>query len=317
MKRALVVGVTGQDGAYLARQLLDQGYAVFGSSRDIDTCDKSRLKRLEVLDSVDLVTILPSDFRSVLRGVNLTKPDYIYNLSGQTSVALSYEQPAECFGSIATATLNFLECIRFLGCDIRFLNAGSSEIFGSTGLATVDEASRMNPCSPYGVAKVAAFWQVDSYRRAYGLHACTAILSNHESPIRPPRFVTRKIISAVKSIAAGEKKTLSLGNIDVYRDWGWAPEYTEAMRLMAEASKPCDYIVATGKTNSLEAFISEAFQMAGLNFEDHVRTDVVDKRPSEIICSRLNPARIRENLGWESRIYMKEVVKKMMNDEIF
>ena len=227
-KTALICGVSGQDGAYLARLLLQKGYVVYGGSRDAQGSSFANLHRLGIFEQVKCLSINLQDFRSVLQAVSDVQPDEVYNLAGQSSVALSFEQPVETLESIATGTLNMLEAIRFLGRPVRFYNAGSGECFGNAGPAPVNEETPFRPCSPYGVAKATAFWELANYRQAYDLYACTGILFNHESPLRPTRFVTGKVISAVSRIAGGSQERLCLGNLDVERDWGWAPEYVEA-----------------------------------------------------------------------------------------
>ncbi|MFM9104698.1 MAG: GDP-mannose 4,6-dehydratase [Cyanobium sp.] len=204
---ALIAGITGQDGAYLAHHLLSQGYRVVGTSRDAQMADLSRLERLGIAADVELVSLAPNDFRSVLKVVSSAQPQEIYNLAGQTSVGLSFDQPVECMESISVATLNLLEVIRYLGGGIRFFSAGSSKCFGQTGEEPATEDTPLRPRSPYAVAKAAAFWQVATYREAYGMFACTGILANHESPLRPKRLVTQKIIEGVKAIKAGRART--------------------------------------------------------------------------------------------------------------
>ena len=207
-KKALIAGVTGQDGAYLARHLLGKGYTVVGTSRDAQTCNISRLERLDIIQDVELHSLAPNDFRSVLKTLTASMPDEIYNLAGQTSVGLSFDQPVECMESIAGGTLNFLEAIRYLGLNSRFFNAGSSECYGDTGPMAATESSAFHPRSPYAVAKSTAFWQVVNYREAYGIYGCTGVLANHESPLRPSRFVTQKIVTTVKLIKAGIQQRL-------------------------------------------------------------------------------------------------------------
>jgi GDPmannose 4,6-dehydratase len=254
-KTALIAGVCGQDGSYLAEYLLSLNYRVVGTSRDAQVCNTSCLERLGIHHDVELVSLAPNDFRSVLKTLTVVAPDEIYNLAGQTSVSLSFEQPVECMDSIAGGTLNFLEALRYLGASSRFFSAGSSECFGDTGKQPANENSSFKPRSPYAVAKCTSFWQVSNYRSAYGCHCCTGILANHESPLRPKRFVTQKIISGVKAIKAGEATRLQLGNLDIWRDWGWAPEYVKAMHLMLQQQHPQDYVIATGSTYSLRDFV--------------------------------------------------------------
>ena len=317
MKTALIAGVTGQDGAYLAHHLLGLGYRVVGSSRDAQMADTSRLERLGIATDVELVSLAPNDFRSVLKVVAGVQPDEIYNLAGQTSVGLSFEQPVECLESISTATLNLLEVIRFLGGGIRFFSAGSSECFGDTGQTPATEDTPMRPCSPYAVAKASAYWQVATYREAYGMYACTGILANHESPLRPKRFVTQKIIEGVKAIKVGRQTKIQLGNLDIWRDWGWAPDYVRAMALMLQADQPADYLIASGSTTSLRQFAQEAFAVAGLDFAEHLESVEALKRPSDLNYSAINPCRIQAALGWASKRPIREIVEKMYRDEIF
>ena len=316
VKKALIAGITGQDGAYLASHLLSLGYTVVGTSRDSSSCNSSRLERLSIHRDVELVSLAPNDFRSVLKTLTSTAPDEIYNLAGQTSVGLSFEQPVECMESIAGGTLNFLEALRYLGLASRFFSAGSSECFGDTGAQSANEISPFCPRSPYAVAKSTAFWQVASYRDAYGLHCCTGLLANHESPLRPQRFVTQKIISAVKAIKAGTQNKLMLGNLDIWRDWGWAPDYVQAMHLMLQHDTPTDFIVATGKTHSLRDFVDQAFDFVGLNSRDYLQTDSSLFRPSDLKYSSVDPANIKNKLGWQASVDFRGIVEKMMCAQI-
>lgn len=316
-KSALVVGITGQDGAYLAHHLLDLGYRVFGSSRDAQLANTSRLELLGILSDVEIVSLVPNDFRSVLRVVSAIEPNEIYNLAGQTSVGLSFDQPVECIESITIATLNFLEVIRFLGDKIRFFSAGSSESFGNTGDSPANEETHFHPRSPYAVAKVAAFWQVATYREAYNIYACTGLLANHESPLRPKRFVTQKIIDGVRSIRDGRQSKIQLGNLDIWRDWGWAPDYVKAMHLMLQADSPSDFLIASGCTVSLRQFAELAFSVAGLDISDHLESLESLKRPSDITFSSMNPSRIAQQLGWKPSLSISEIVSKLYLNELF
>ncbi len=311
MKKALICGITGQDGAYLAKLLLGQGYEVFGGSRDAQMASLRNLARLGIERDVRVVSISINDFRSVLQTLLKVKPDEVYNLAGQSSVGLSFEQPVETLESISVGTLNLLEAIRFSDLPIRFYNAGSSECFGDTGSLAADELTPFRPRSPYGVAKAAAFWQVANYREAYQLHASTGILFNHESPLRPERFVTQKIVAAACRIADGSTETLTLGNIDIARDWGWAPDYVEAMWLMLQQEEADDYVIATGQTNTLREFIQLVFDTVGLNWEEHVRTDASFFRPTDIAEGHANPAKARTQLNWQAQHMMKDVGRRM------
>lgn len=311
-KTALVCGVSGQDGAYLSELLLDKGYRVVGTSRDSASANLSGLQTLGLIGRVELVSMVPNDFRSVLRTVDRHAPDEIYNLAGQSSVGLSFDQPVEAIESIALATLNLLEAIRFLGRPIRLYNAGSSETFGETGDAVANEDTPFRPRSPYAVAKACAHNLVANYRQAYGSFACTGILFNHESPLRPERFVTQKIVKAAHEIALGRwKEKLMLGNLEVHRDWGWAPEYVDAMWRMLQLPEPFDLVIATGRTVSLGHFVSRAFAHFGLDWRDHVAQDHALYRPSDLARVAGDPARAARVLGWQARTDVDEVIDLM------
>jgi GDPmannose 4,6-dehydratase len=311
MKRALICGVSGQDGAYLAELLLGKGYTVCGTSRDAQVSDFRSLKYLGIKEQLQLESMTLVDFRSVLQVLTKFQPDEVYNLAGQTSVGLSFGQPVETLESIATGTLNLLEAIRFLGADIKLYNAGSSECFGDTKGAAADEETPFRPRSPYAVAKAAAFWEVANYREAYGLFACSGILFNHESPLRPERFVTQKIVAGACRIAQGGQEKLRLGNMQIQRDWGWAPEYVEAMYLMLQQPKADDYVIATGESSSLENFVATAFAAVNLDWHEHVVIDDGLLRPTDLAVGRGNPSKAKTLLGWEAQYKMKDVVQMM------
>lgn len=315
MKTALICGVSGQDGSYLAKLLLSKGYQVYGGSRDAQMASFGNLSKLGIHQDVNLVSININDFRSVLQTLLRAKPDEVYNLAGQSSVGLSFEQPVETLESISVGTLNLLEAIRFSNLPIKFYNAGSSECFGDTGSIAADEMTPFRPRSPYGVAKAAAFWQVANYREAYQIQASTGILFNHESPLRPERFVTQKIVAAACRIANGSRETLTLGNVDIARDWGWAPDYVEAMWLMLQQGQPDDYVIATGQTHKLRDFIRVVFESVGLHWADHVRTDASFLRPTDIAEGHANPGKARAKLGWEAQHKMEEVARLMMESK--
>ena len=309
--KALVCGVNGQDGAYLARLLLGKGYEVWGTSRDAQASGMANLEKLGIADRVRLVSMAPSDFRSVFTAMDRSDPDEVYHLAGQSSVGLSFEQPAETLESIVTGTLNLLEVLRLRRRPTRFYHAGSSECFGDTGGIPADERTPFQPRSPYAVAKASAHWLVTNYRESYGLHASTGILFNHESPLRPRRFVTQKIIHAARRIGAGSGERLVLGRLDIQRDWGWAPEYVDAMWRMLQQDAPCDYVIATGQTCQLQDFVAEAFALHGLDWRDHVDVSQEFFRPTDIADSGGDPGLARRTLGWEATCRMPAVVRNM------
>lgn len=313
-RTALICGVSGQDGSYLAELLLKKGYAVFGTSRDAQGSSFSNLQKLGIKDQIRCISMVPEDFRSVLVALRKSNPDEIYYLAGQSSVGLSFEQPAETIQSITLGTLNILEGCRMMEDEdkpIKIYHAGSGECFGDTKGEPGNESTPFYPMSPYAVAKTSAYWLVNNYRDAYGSFACTGILFNHESPLRPERFVTQKIIRAVKRIAQGSNEKLKLGRMDIARDWGWAPEYVEAMWLMLQQDQPRDFVIATGTTITLEEFVKTAFEQAGLNWKDHVIQDQSLFRPTDLAIGRADPSRAKKELGWKASTQGIEVVKRM------
>jgi GDPmannose 4,6-dehydratase len=247
----------------------------------------------------------------VLQTVKRAQPDEIYNLAGQTSVGLSFEQPVEAIESIAIGTLNLLEAMRLLGQEARLYNAGSSECFGDTGPKVANETTPFHPRSPYAVAKVCAHNLVANYREAYQMFACTGILFNHESPLRPTRFVTQKIIHGAARIAANRNEKLQLGNLNIHRDWGWAPDYVKAMWLMLQTERPQDLVIATGRTISLAYFVERAFSYFGLNWEDHVQSDTSLLRPSDIEYGAGDPSLAASCLGWRAEHDADDVIRLM------
>jgi len=309
--RALIFGISGQDGAYLAELLLSRGIEVHGTSRDIETSDFLSLRTLGINDKVKLHSVMLTDFRNVITVLKSVRPRYIYNLAAQSSVMLSFDQPVETIDSIMHGTINLMEAIRFLDLDARFYNACSSECFGNTDQPATD-MTRFRPRSPYAVGKAAAFWAVANYREAYGLFACSGILFNHESPLRPLRYVTQKIVRGAMDIAEGQMSTLELGNLDLSRDWGWAPEYVDAMRRMLEFERPEDFVIATGTTNSLKDFVATSFSAFGLDWTRHVRTSNVYRRPTDIQVSCGNPEKARRLLGWKATLHMRQVVERLV-----
>jgi len=308
-KIALITGIGGQDGAYLAQLLLSKDYKVFGTSRDAGASHFDSLTRLGVGGRVSLLSMAPNDFKSTLTAISKTRPDEIYHLAGQTSVGLSFEQPSETIEGITIGTLNILEALRFLDMPARFFHASSSECFGDTGGVPASEHTCFNPRSPYAVAKSAAHWLVRNYREARNMYAANGILFNHESALRPARFVTQKVVQAAYRISCGSTEKLTLGDLGISRDWGWAPEYAEAMWQILQADHADDFVVATGETNSLRDFVDQSFSCFGLNWAEHVKHDDNLMRPNEIPWSQGNPEKIRKILGWQASKRMTDVVK--------
>jgi GDPmannose 4,6-dehydratase len=311
-KTALICGIGGQGGALLARFLLSKGYRVIGTSRDAQGKTFINLSQLGIADRVQCISMIAQDFRSVLLALERSEAEEVYFLSGQSSVGQSFEEPAETIESIMLGTLNMLEACRMLRRKTRQFYAGSIECYGDTNGTPVIETTPFRPRSPYGVAKVSAFWLVNNYREAYGLHACTGIMSNHESALRPTRFVTQKIVQGVKKIADGTMDRLELGRLDIYRDWGWAAEFVEAMWLTLQQDRPDDYLISTGQTKSLQEFVSTAFSLADLDWNEHVVQSERYFRPTDIMTSYTDPSKVRKNLGWTAKTTMEGVVRRMM-----
>ena len=317
-KIALIIGVTGQDGAYLSHHLIGEGYKVVGTTRDVASANTSRLKAVGVEEFVELITVHPHDFRSISKAILNINPDEIYNLAGQTSVGLSFEQPTEAIDSIANATINWLEAIRLLSPTTPFFNAGSSECFGDSRGAEADEQTPFSPRSPYAIAKASAIWYVKTYRESYGLKCCTGIMSNHESPLRGRRFVTQKIVTAVQEIRDGVRDDLKLGNLNVWRDWGWSADYSRAIHLMLTQNYGFeDFVIATGESHSLNEFVELVFEYSGLNSRDFVRVSDDLLRPNELEYSALNPKRIKSVLNWEPILLFPEIVSKLCQNSLF
>lgn len=278
-KKALICGVSGQDGAYLARLLLAKGYAVYGTARDAQMSGFGNLAQLGIKPQVTFYSMALNDFRSVLQVLAKVQPDEIYNLAGQSSVGLSFEQPVKTLESISVGTLNLLEAIRFTGGATKLYSAGSSECFGDTGGQPADKEVRLGHAAPMPWPRPRPFGRWPTTSEAYNLFACTGILFNHESPLRPERFVTQKIVKSACRIAAGRPEKLHLGNIDIARDWGCAEEYVDAMWRILQQPNPEDFCIATGETHTLADFVAAVFEMVGLDWREHVVTDPSLLRP--------------------------------------
>jgi GDPmannose 4,6-dehydratase len=313
-KRALITGITGQDGALLAHFLLKKNYIVMGTSRDLKTASMRNLQLLGLTNQVELISLPLTDFRQVKDAVAQLRPDEIYHLAGQSSVALSFSQPRETIDSISVSTLNLLEAIRLAGRKIRFYNAGSGEMFGPQK-SVLNEQSIIAPKSPYAVAKAASFNLVATYRESYDLHACTGILFNHESPLRSENFVTKKIVHAANAISLGRMNTLPLGNIEISRDWGWAPEYVEAIWKMVQLPRAEDLVVATGETNSLKEFLHIAFAYFDLDWQKYVQIDSKLSRPFDLDKICVDSSRAKLVLGWHARTNLESLIQHMINFE--
>jgi GDPmannose 4,6-dehydratase len=315
-KKALIIGISGQDGSYLAKYLIDKEYEVHGTSRDSDLSTFYGLKKLGIYDRVKLYSMSLIDFRSVMQIILQTMPDEIYNLAGQSSVGLSFLQPVETLESISIGTLNILEVLRFHKLPTRFYNASSSESFGDIKGKAANEDTPFMPRSPYAVAKSTAHWQVANYRDAYNLFACSGILFNHESPLRPKRFVTKKIVESACRIAKSKKEKLVLGNVSIKRDWGWAPEFIEAMYIILQQNKPDDFVIATGNNISLEEFVQKTFSYFNLDYKEFISYDNSLFRPSDISESLGDPSKAARILKWKAKYHVDDVIRMMIEQQL-
>jgi GDPmannose 4,6-dehydratase len=321
VKRALVTGVTGQDGSYLAELLLDKGYEVHGLIRRSSGFHTDRIDHLYVDPHVDGARLFlhygdMSDYMSLRRLVDEAEPDEVYNLAAQSHVRVSFDMPEYTVSTIMNGTTNLLEAIHRSGASPRYYQAGSSEMFGRVAEVPQRESTPFNPQSPYAAAKVGAHEMVRVYRESYGIHATNGILFNHESPRRGPTFVTRKVSRAVAAIVAGKQDALFLGNLEAKRDWGYAPEYMEAIWLMLQQPSPSDFVVATGETHSVQEFVDETFGLVGLKPADYVKFDAQYLRPAEVDILLGDSSKARDVLGWEPRTTFKQLVRLMLEAEL-
>jgi len=318
MPTALITGVTGQDGAYLTQLLLNQGYKVIGLMRRSASSDVigERLRWLGVLDHVQLVDGNLTDLSSLIRIMQDHKPDEVYNLAAQSFVAASWQQPLLTGTVTALGVGNMLEAVRIARPEARFYQASSSEMFGLIQEPMQSERTPFYPRSPYGVAKLYGHWMTVNYRESFGLHASSGILFNHESPLRGIEFVTRKVTDGVARIKLGLATELPLGNLDAKRDWGHARDYVRAMHLMLQQDKADDYVIATGVTTSIRDLCRSAFAHAGLNFEDHVRTDPRFMRPAEVDVLLGDAGKARQRLGWSPEVSLDEMVGEMVDADL-
>ena len=313
---ALITGITGQDGAYLAQFLLKKGYAVSGLLARRSTDTLWRLGALDVLKDINLIDGDIIDLGSITRALQRSKPTEVYNLAAQSFVATSWHQPLLTAEITGVGALNVLEAIRLHDDRIRFYQASTSEMFGLIQRERQDEATPFYPRSPYGVAKLFAHWSTVNYRESFGMHASSGILFNHESPLRGIEFVTRKVTDGVARIKQGKQKELRLGNIDAKRDWGFAGDYVEAMWLMLQQDKPDDYVIATGRTTTIRDMCRLAFAHVGLSYEDHVVVDPAFFRPAEVEVLLGNPGKARERLGWQARTTLEELIAMMVDADM-
>jgi GDPmannose 4,6-dehydratase len=316
MKTALITGITGQDGFYLTKLLLDKGYKVYGTLRDTTFSAMVNLKFLGVKDRVELIRTNLLNPSSVKELIDMARPDEIYNLAAQSSVAISFEQPIQTVEFNVLSTINLLEALRLLRVGTRFYQASSSEMYGRIENLPVTEGTVFHPVSPYAISKATGHWLAANYREAYGLFCCSGILFNHESVLRPAHFATKKTIATAVRVSKGSKENLKLGNIEIKRDWGYAPKYVEAMWLMLQQDYAEDYIIATNEPHSLKEFVELVFACLGLDWEEHVILDQGLYRPSDIDVIYGNPEKAKRKLGWDYGLGFEELIKVLVQDEL-
>ena len=316
IKKALITGITGQDGAYLAKLLLGKGYKVFGTFRRVSTPNFWRLQTLGVYDQINLIPADLLDMGSLLEALKVSEPDEVYNLAAASFVSSAFEQPVGNAEITGLAVTKFLESIRHLNPNLKFYQASSSEMFGNSKVRIQNEKTPFRPTSPYAISKLYAHWITDIYREAYGIFAVAGILFNHESPLRGLEFVSRKITNGVAEIVLGLKKELTLGNLHAKRDWGYAPEYMEAVYRMLRQDKPNNFVISTGEAHSVLDFVKLTFELVGLDWKKYVKTDKRFFRPLEVdyLCGDYKKA--KKTLGWTPKVTFEKLVKIMLDEDV-
>ena len=316
MKKALITGVTGQDGAYLSKLLLSKGYKVFGTFRRVSTPNFWRLQNLGIFNKINLIPADLLDMGSLLEALKVSDPDEVYNLAAASYVATSFEEAVGNAEITGLAVTKFLEAVRHQNSDVKFYQASSSEMYGNNNFKVQNEKTAFLPSSPYAAAKLYAHSIVNIYRQSYDIFACSGILFNHESPLRGLEFVSRKITNGVAEISLGLKDELILGNLKAKRDWGFAGEYMEAIYRMMQQTKPDDYVIATGNSYSVTEFVKEAFDLVGLNWKKYVKTDEKFYRPFEVKYLKGDSKKATKQLKWKPKITFKKLVKMMLDEDI-
>ncbi|OQX21226.1 MAG: GDP-mannose 4,6-dehydratase [Candidatus Altiarchaeales archaeon A3] len=316
MKKALITGITGQDGAYLAKFLLDKNYEIYGTYRRVSTPNFWRLQHLEIFDKINLIPAELIDAGSINEAIKISDPDEIYNLAAQSFVSASFEQPIGTGVITGLSVTKILEVIRQTNIGIKFYQASTSELFGKGNNTFQNENTPFSPSSPYAAAKLYSYWMTKIYREGYNLFACNGILFNHESPLRGLEFVTRKISNGVAKIALGIEKDLTLGNLDVKRDWGYASDYVESMWLMLQQDKPDDYVIATNEAHSVKELVELAFEVVGLDWQKYVKVDKRFFRPLDVEFLQGDYSKAKKKLHWEPRVRFNELVKIMVKKDL-
>jgi GDPmannose 4,6-dehydratase len=316
MKRALITGITGQDGSYLAKFLLDKGYEVYGAYRRLSTPNFWRLQYLNIFEKLSLIPADLVDSASMVEAIKVSEPDEIYHLAAQSFVGASFEQPIGTGNITGLGVARILEAMRQINPDIKFYQASTSELYGRGNNMPQNEDTPFRPASPYSATKLYGYWLTKIYREGYGLFACNGILFNHESPLRGLEFVTRKISNSVAKISLGMEKELKLGNLKSKRDWGYAPEYVKSMWLMLQKKEPDDYVIATNETHTIKEFAEKAFEVVGLDSQDYVHRDKRFLRPLDVEFLQGNYSKAKEKLGWKPTVTFFKLVEIMVKEDL-
>lgn len=315
-KKALITGITGQDGAYLAKFLLSKGYEVYGTYRRISTPNFWRLQQLNICDNINLIPADISDEYSIMEAVHISEPDEIYHLAAQSFVGTSFEQPITTGIITGLGVTSILEAVRQVNPDIKFYQASTSELYGDGHSEALNENISFRPSSPYAAAKLYGYWTTKIYREAYGIFASNGILFNHESPLRGLEFVTRKISNSVAKIALNMENELHLGNIESKRDWGYAPDYVKSMWLILQHDKPDDFVIATNETHSVKEFTKKAFEVVDLDWQDYVKISEKYNRPLDVNYLQGDYSKSKEKLKWKPKVKFNKIVDIMVNADL-
>jgi GDPmannose 4,6-dehydratase len=316
VKNALITGITGQDGAYLAQLLLNKGYKVFGTYRRLSTPNFWRLQYLGIFDRINLISADLVDSSSIMSAINISQPDEVYHLAAQSFVGASFDQPVGAGQITGIGVTRVLESIKEINRNIKFYQASSSELYGKGNSHPQDEHTPFHPSSPYAAAKLYGYWLTTIYREGYNIFACNGILFNHESPLRGIEFVTRKISNAAAKISLGLEKKLRLGNLEAKRDWGYAPEYVESMWLILQHETPDDYVISTGETHSVTEFAQKAFEVVGLDWQKYVEVDDRFLRPLDVDYLHGDCSKAKRQLGWEPKVKFDKLVEIMVQEDL-
>lgn len=315
-KRALITGITGQDGSYLSKYLLEKGYQVYGTYRRLSTPNFWRLQSLGIFDRINLIPADLIDATSIVEALKIAEPDEIYNLAAQSFVGASFEQPIGTGEITGLGTMRILEAVRQVNPKVRLYQASTSELYGNGNRSPQNEEVPFHPSSPYAAAKLYAYWVMKIYREGYNIFSCNGILFNHESPLRGLEFVTRKITNAVAKIALGIMDHIEIGNIEAKRDWGYAPEYVESMWLMLQQDEPDDFVIATNETHSVREFAEKAFSMVNLDWQKYVRVNKKYARPLDVDLLLGDYSKAKRKLGWEPKVKFDQLVEIMVKEDL-